>query len=367
MGSRRLARAFPTIYDNSVTFTGTGNYTIVAESALVVKKATGAATTVTLPSTRSNGQNITIFDGKGDAATNTITVNPAGSDTIDGSSSQTINTNYGVLEFQFNGVEWNVVSNKTASGGGGSSLASLTGTATPFPITGLAGSGSTAGGIVNVTGGAGGATNAAGGATNLTGGVGGGTGNGGASSVVGGASGGGATGNGGAAKLTGGAALSTAGNGGAATITGGVATTTGTGGAVTITGGASAGASGTAGGVTIDAGAVAGGTGATVSIAPTNATGISLGATTTMADATNLVVGSTTGTKIGTATTQKIGFYNQTPVVQPASATGNVHTVTAGSTTNVFVNTTFDGSTGSTAYTVGDVVKNLKAIGLLAA
>ena len=39
-----------------------------------------------------------------------------------------------------------------------------------------------------------------------------------------------------------------------------------------------------------------------------------------VADAGNITVGTTTtGTKIGTATTQKIGFYNATPVVQPAA------------------------------------------------
>ncbi len=36
----------------------------------------------------------------------------------------------------------------------------------------------------------------------------------------------------------------------------------------------------------------------------------------TMADATNIVVNETTGTKIGTATTQKLGFFNATPVDQ---------------------------------------------------
>lgn len=35
-----------------------------------------------------------------------------------------------------------------------------------------------------------------------------------------------------------------------------------------------------------------------------------------MTDATNLVLGTTTGTKIGTATTQKLAFYNATPIVQ---------------------------------------------------
>lgn len=62
----------------------------------------------------------------------------------------------------------------------------------------------------------------------------------------------------------------------------------------------------------------------------------------------------------------KLSFFAVTAVVQQ-NGTGNVHTVTAGSTTNVFTNTTFDGSTGSTAYTVGDIVKALKAYGLLAA
>ena len=38
-----------------------------------------------------------------------------------------------------------------------------------------------------------------------------------------------------------------------------------------------------------------------------------------LADAGDITVGTTTGTKIGTATTQKLGFYNATPVVQPTA------------------------------------------------
>ena len=38
-----------------------------------------------------------------------------------------------------------------------------------------------------------------------------------------------------------------------------------------------------------------------------------------LSDAGNIQVGTTTGTKIGTGTTQKIGFYNATPVVQPTA------------------------------------------------
>ena len=40
--------------------------------------------------------------------------------------------------------------------------------------------------------------------------------------------------------------------------------------------------------------------------------------TTTMSDAANIVLNATTGTKIGTGTTQKLGFHNATPVVQAA-------------------------------------------------
>jgi hypothetical protein len=38
-----------------------------------------------------------------------------------------------------------------------------------------------------------------------------------------------------------------------------------------------------------------------------------------IADAGDITVGTTTGTKIGTATTQKLGFFNKTPVVQPTA------------------------------------------------
>ena len=40
----------------------------------------------------------------------------------------------------------------------------------------------------------------------------------------------------------------------------------------------------------------------------------------TMADPANIAVGTTTGTKIATATSQKIGFWNTTPIVQPVGA-----------------------------------------------
>lgn len=50
----------------------------------------------------------------------------------------------------------------------------------------------------------------------------------------------------------------------------------------------------------------------------------------TITDATDIALGTTTGTKIGTASTQKIGFYGVTPVVKPANipaASGTIGSV----------------------------------------
>ena len=91
-----------------------------------------------------------------------------------------------------------------------------------------------------------------------------------------------------------------------------------------------------------------------------------VGTTLTMADAANIVLNATTGTKIGTATSQKLAFYNSTPVVQPA-ATGSVTGFVAGSGTASKSDSVWAGTTGSAAYTVGDIVTALKALGLLAA
>ncbi len=69
--------------------------------------------------------------------------------------------------------------------------------------------------------------------------------------------------------------------------------------------------------------------------------------------------------QVGGASPSLVGFYGTTPVAQHTAAT-NVHTVAAGSTTTAYVNTTFDGSIGSTAYTIGDLVAALKTLGLIA-
>lgn len=79
----------------------------------------------------------------------------------------------------------------------------------------------------------------------------------------------------------------------------------------------------------------------------------------TVTDATNIVVGSTTGTKIGTATSQKLSVWNATPIVQPTTAVAAA-TFVANTSGIVDDSATFDG------YTIGQVVKALRNIGLLA-
>jgi hypothetical protein len=79
----------------------------------------------------------------------------------------------------------------------------------------------------------------------------------------------------------------------------------------------------------------------------------------------DLIIGTGTGTKIGTAATQKIGFFNATPVVQQ-NGTNEGTGFTAGSGTTTRDDSTFTGNVGSTAYRINDIVKALKNLGILA-
>lgn len=73
----------------------------------------------------------------------------------------------------------------------------------------------------------------------------------------------------------------------------------------------------------------------------------------------NIQTGTTTGSKIATATTQKIAFWNATPIVQPTTSVTASTFVT--NTSGILNDTaTFDG------YTIGKVVKALRNMGLLA-
>jgi hypothetical protein len=78
-----------------------------------------------------------------------------------------------------------------------------------------------------------------------------------------------------------------------------------------------------------------------------------------IADAKNIVLATTTGTKIGTATTQKLGFWDKTPVVQPTTGiSGATFVVDSGG--SIHPTSTFDG------YTIAQVVAALRQLGILA-
>jgi hypothetical protein len=81
--------------------------------------------------------------------------------------------------------------------------------------------------------------------------------------------------------------------------------------------------------------------------------------TITFSDACNLAVGTTTGTKIGTATSQKLAFWNKTPIVQPTTGITGATRVGGGGTT-VTDTDTFGG------YTLAKIAQALIDIGILA-
>jgi hypothetical protein len=74
---------------------------------------------------------------------------------------------------------------------------------------------------------------------------------------------------------------------------------------------------------------------------------------TQITDAKNVVLGTTTGTKLGTATTQKLGFFNATPVVQPGAYTQTY--ATADKTHAALTAAALTHSVGTADGTVADV------------
>lgn len=89
-------------------------------------------------------------------------------------------------------------------------------------------------------------------------------------------------------------------------------------------------------------------------------TGLTLGSGVGLTmNAADFATDGTTGTKFGTATTQKMGWWNATPIAQPTTGVGTATRVGGGGTT-VTDTDTFDG------YTIGQVVKALRSMGKLA-
>lgn len=82
-------------------------------------------------------------------------------------------------------------------------------------------------------------------------------------------------------------------------------------------------------------------------------------------DASCIRVSGVYGSKIGCNATDKIGFFGATPVTQQGSPVGKQDT-SGSSGVNMTTGHGFNGNTGSTYYTVGDIVYALKTLGFLA-
>jgi hypothetical protein len=80
----------------------------------------------------------------------------------------------------------------------------------------------------------------------------------------------------------------------------------------------------------------------------------------TISDTRNIILATGTGTKIGTTTSQKLSFWNATPIVQPTTGIAESAFVENAGGTAVNDDSTFDG------YTLRQVVKALRDAGLLA-
>jgi hypothetical protein len=88
--------------------------------------------------------------------------------------------------------------------------------------------------------------------------------------------------------------------------------------------------------------------------------------TLTLADGVNIEIGSTTGTVIGTSTSEKLGFWGASPVGQ-YDTVGSSSTYNANASSNfVYEGSTFPGGVGSTAYKINDIITALKKCGILA-
>lgn len=93
---------------------------------------------------------------------------------------------------------------------------------------------------------------------------------------------------------------------------------------------------------------------------------LSANGTLTLGNLTNFSLGNGSGTRMGTANTQKYAEWGATPIVQPAGTGELVGMAGNGATNANAVNMTANGNTGSTAYSLNDVVKALKTSGRLA-
>lgn len=88
--------------------TAAGAVTVATtDHVIILNKTVGAATTFNLPGSPTTGTEFEFKDGKGDAATNNMTITPAAGN-IDGAPNFVMNNNYQANKFIYNGTEWSV-------------------------------------------------------------------------------------------------------------------------------------------------------------------------------------------------------------------------------------------------------------------
>jgi hypothetical protein len=113
--------------------TAAGAVTITASDDIVsINKGTGAATVANLPSSPVTGQTFVVHDGKGDSATNNITITPAAGN-INGAGTLVLNIAYASAICTYNGTQWDATIAETGSTGG---ITQLTGDVTAGPGSG---------------------------------------------------------------------------------------------------------------------------------------------------------------------------------------------------------------------------------------
>jgi hypothetical protein len=105
-----------TALDGVITSIADATYTAKNSDGTIVYTSLTTGRTVNLPDARfCKGKQIVVKDGAGSAGTNNITLDGFGSQTIDGSATKLISTNYGAITIKSDGANW--LTPASASGG----------------------------------------------------------------------------------------------------------------------------------------------------------------------------------------------------------------------------------------------------------
>lgn len=102
--------AFTSISYGTATLEKATNYTIGISDQTILVDATSAIRTITLPNSNGlMGRRFTIKDWQGQSATHNITIATVSSQTIDGSTTKVMGTNYQVVNLISDGTNWAIV------------------------------------------------------------------------------------------------------------------------------------------------------------------------------------------------------------------------------------------------------------------